>query len=256
MNWVIKFNQLERENTDKVIDIVAKVEKYQEDILDEVFTKAYQLNHSVNNLIDKLNANVIVGEELRVEVEGLIKTHIEMQEEYNKKNSEIIKYVYVCGCEVVELKNNIFESAARYVRTRKDFDMLSRRVDVFSIRMVNMAYSLDMGVIDDGGIFAEVYNNIKSIKKIIEKKNNEFDEKEKLIEQLKQKQKKDYLKIFDYKEMIDLAEKNEYKQIRQTGDHIIMQHKKSNKIVPIPAHELKYGLMLQIQKQIEVNKIC
>ena len=55
--------------------------------------------------------------------------------------------------------------------------------------------------------------------------------------------------------MIDLAEKNEYKQIRQTGEHIIMQHKKSNKIVPIPAHELKYGLMLQIQKQIEVNKI-
>ncbi|NRT71132.1 type II toxin-antitoxin system HicA family toxin [Clostridium beijerinckii] len=51
--------------------------------------------------------------------------------------------------------------------------------------------------------------------------------------------------------MIDLAEKNEYKQVRQSGDHIIMQH---NKTVPIPAHELKYGLMIQIQKQIHANK--
>jgi len=34
-----------------------------------------------------------------------------------------------------------------------------------------------------------------------------------------------------------------------------MQHKKTNKIVPIPAHELKYGLMLQIQKQIQANKV-
>ena len=27
-------------------------------------------------------------------------------------------------------------------------------------------------------------------------------------------------------------------------------------IVPIPVHELKYGLMLQIQKQIKANKIA
>jgi predicted RNA binding protein YcfA (HicA-like mRNA interferase family) len=84
--------------------------------------------------------------------------------------------------------------------------------------------------------------------------NEEIEEELKLIEQFKEKTKRDYFKIFDYKEMINLAEQNEYKQVRQSGDHIIMQHVKSNKIVPIPAHELKYGLMLQIQKQIETNK--
>ena len=93
------------------------------------------------------------------------------------------------------------------------------------------------------------------IKDIIDTRNKEYDERSELLEQLKRKQKKDYLKIFDYKEMIDLAEKHEYKQVRQSGDHIIMQHKKTNKIVPIPAHELKYGLMLQIQKQIHANKV-
>jgi predicted RNA binding protein YcfA (HicA-like mRNA interferase family) len=73
------------------------------------------------------------------------------------------------------------------------------------------------------------------------------------MQKLKESQKKDYSKIFDYKEMIDLSEKNEYKQLGKEGSYYY-QHKKTNKIVPIPAHELKYGLMIQIQKQIQINK--
>ena len=130
-------------------------------------------------------------------------------------------------------------------------------MDVFSKKLANMSIVLEMGSTDETGIFGEVYENIMTIKKIIERKNKEYDDEEyELIEKLKQSQKKNYFKIFDYKEMINLAEQNEYKQVRQSGDHIIMQHNKSNKIVSIPAHELKYGLMLQIQKQIETNKIC
>ena len=34
MNWIIKFNQLEKENTDKTIDIIAKFDKYKYDLLD------------------------------------------------------------------------------------------------------------------------------------------------------------------------------------------------------------------------------
>ena len=94
------------------------------------------------------------------------------------------------------------------------------------------------------------------IQEIGEKKNKAYDDRQcKLMQKLKESQKKDYMKIFDYKEMVSLAEKNEYTKVRQTGDHIIMQHIKTNKIVPIPAHELKYGLMLQIQKQIHTNKV-
>lgn len=129
-------------------------------------------------------------------------------------------------------------------------------MDTFTKKLINMTICLEITDMDNEGVFKDVYYDLMSIKKIIETRNNEYDEEqERLLMQLKESQKKDYFKIFDYKEMIDLAEKNEYKQVRQSGDHIIMQHKKSNKIVPIPAHELKYGLMLQIQKQIHANKV-
>ena len=54
MNWIIKFNQLERENTDKVLDIIAKYDKYKNDMLDDIYTKAYNLKYSIDNLIDKV----------------------------------------------------------------------------------------------------------------------------------------------------------------------------------------------------------
>lgn len=256
MNWIIKFNQLEKENTDKVLDIVTRIDKYKNDKLDEVYTKAYTLKHSIDNLIDKLNAHAIVGEELRQEVERLIRTHIQIQDEYESAMSEIRNYVYICGSEVIELNQGMIKTIKRYLRSNKDFFMMQTRMDVFTKKLIDMSYSLDMLSIDEEGIFPEVYHNIMLIKNIIETRNKEYDDKQyEMMEKLKESQKKDYFKIFDYKEMIDLAEKHGYKQVRQRGDHIIMQHNKTNKILPIPAHELKYGLMLQIQKQIQANKV-
>jgi predicted RNA binding protein YcfA (HicA-like mRNA interferase family) len=255
MNWIIKFNQLEKEYTDKTLDIIAKFDKYKNDMLDDVYTKAYNLKYSIDNLIDKLNENIIVGEELRVEVEKLIHTHIELQDMHEDAVSEIKKYVYDCGMEVVEMKDNMLQITGRYIRSNKDALLLYKRIDVFSRKIINISDLLGMHSTDDNGIFKEVYWDIMTIKKIINTRNEEYDKKYELLEQLKRSERKDYSKIFDYKEMIDLAEKHEYEKVRQSGDHIIMQHKKTNKIVPIPAHELKYGLMLQIQKQIKTNKI-
>ena len=39
-----------------------------------------------------------------------------------------------------------------------------------------------------------------------------------------------------------------------TVDHIILTHEISERIVVIPTHELGYGLMIEIQKQIKTNK--
>ena len=63
-------------------------------------------------------------------------------------------------------------------------------------------------------------------------------------------------KIFDYKKMLKLAINNGYEHKRTTGDHLILQHKESQKIIVIPAHNLGKGLMLEIQKQIRTNKIA
>lgn len=58
------------------------------------------------------------------------------------------------------------------------------------------------------------------------------------------------MKIFDYKDMIKLAELNNYTLDRVCGDHMIYKNIESFKIVVIPAHALGFGLMKKIQKQI------
>ncbi len=256
MNWIIKFNQLEKENTDKVLDIIAKFDEYKNDILDDVYTKAYGLKHSIGNLLDKLNAYAIVGEKLEEEIERLIKLYIEVKEDYEKAEDEIRKYMYTCANEAAEVKCSMIDITSRYLTSKKDAFMFRRRMDVFTAKLINMSFIFDMDSMGEIEVLQENYWDLTAIKKIIDARNKEYDDEQyELIKKLKESQKKDYSKIFDYKDMIDLAEKHEYKQVRQSGDHIIMQHKKTNKIVPIPAHELKYGLMLQIQKQIQINKV-
>lgn len=254
MNWIIKFNQLEKENTDKTLDILAKYDKYKYDLLDDVYIKAHTLKYSIGNLIDKLNVHAIVGEPLKEEVEKLVKDYIQMKDDYENIKDKMKEYMYVCGSEAAQLKSTMIQIISKFIRTQKDALMFDRRMDVFTKKLINMYLEFDMGSMGEIEILQEVYWDLMTIKDIIDTRNKEYDERVELLEKLKQRQKKDYLKIFYYKEMIDLAQEHDYKQVRQSGDHIIMQHNKTNKIVPIPAHELKYGLMLQIQKQIHANK--
>ena len=64
---------------------------------------------------------------------------------------------------------------------------------------------------------------------------------------------KEYIKMFDPKELMALAERNGYTLNRVTGDHYIYEHKTTHKIIVIPMHTIGKGLMLKIQKQIEAN---
>lgn len=252
MNWIIKFNQLEKENTDKVLDIIAKFDKYKNDMLDDMYTKAYNLEYS----IDKLNVEVLRFNELDEEINKLIEIYKEIKNEFDTVMNKVADYLHGTGREVRQLQYNMIETTSRYITSNKEQGMLDRRIDMFGKKLIKMAHTLEIHHVDESIILKEIREKFEIIFKIAEKKlNKEIEEECELIEQLKEKKQRDYFKIFDYKEMINLAEQNEYKQVRISGDHIIMQHKKSNKIVPIPAHELKYGLMLQIQKQISANKI-
>lgn len=80
-DWIIKFNQLEEENTDKTLDILGKYDKYKYELLDEVYIKAHNLKYSIGKLIDKLNINAIVGDPLKEEVEKLVKDYIQMKDD-------------------------------------------------------------------------------------------------------------------------------------------------------------------------------
>jgi len=90
-------------------------------------------------------------------------------------------------------------------------------MDVFTKKLINMYLIFDMGSMEETIILQDVYWDLMMIQDIIDTRNKEYDEKCELLEKLKQNQKKEYLKIFDYKEMIDLAEKHEYKQVSKEG---------------------------------------
>lgn len=124
MNWVTKFNQLEKENTDKIIDIMADFDKYKNDILDNVYTKAYNLKHSIGNLLDKLEAHAIVGEALKTEVERLSKIYIEVADEYKSAMEKIKKYIIICGNKVIELNQKMIRIVEMHLRSNKDLFMM------------------------------------------------------------------------------------------------------------------------------------
>jgi SepF-like predicted cell division protein (DUF552 family) len=256
VNWVVKFDELNQEYTDKALDLIAKYDKHKNDMLNQVYTKAYNLEYSIDKLKDEFYVDVVTSGELCSQIDKLYQIYREIKDEFENVVSEIKKFIYVIGPEIRELQNNMLVITSKFIKSNKDYNMLYKRIDVFSKNLINIAIGLDVHCIDETYILEEIHEDFSILYKMIEKKiNKESEEEHELMEHFKQSQKRNYLKIFDYKEMINLAEEHEYEQIRQCEDIIIMQHKKTNKIVPIPVHELKYGLMLQIQKQIQVNKI-
>lgn len=256
MNWIAKFNILEKECIDKILDIIAEYDNYKNDLLDNVYTEVYRAKPIVNDIIERLNANKITQEQLDnscIEIQGISKI---MCEEYERIGPMLNERVKNCVVEIIKIRNATFDTVYAGIRSKKEYTLMKKRADLVSRKIANMTKIFDMAELDETGITYEIQDDLHMIREIAERKNEEYDEKQKAImDKLKESQKIDYSKIFDYKEMILLAEKNEYTRVRQTGDHIIMQHTETNKIVPIPAHELKYGLMLQIQKQIYANKV-
>lgn len=256
MNWIIKFTQLEKECIDKILDIIARYDDYKNDLLDNVYTEIYKTKPIINDVVEKLNSNSITQEYFDNAFKETQNISNNMGKEYEVIIPKIHKYAEECVAEILKIRNSTFDAISEYLQSKKEYILMKKRADLSSRKIANMVFSFDMAELDEIGIVKEILEDLQMIQEIVQKKNNEYDERQaKLMEKLKEDQKKDYLKIFDYKEMVSLAEKNEYKQVRQTGDHIIMEHITTNKIVPIPAHELKYGLMLQIQKQIKANKI-
>ncbi len=56
--------------------------------------------------------------------------------------------------------------------------------------------------------------------------------------------------------MCKLAIEKGFKAKRTTGDHLMYEHEKTKQLVPIPAHELGYGLMLEIQKELNEKSVA
>lgn len=256
VNWITKYDQLDIEYTDKALDIIVTYDKHKNDMLDKVYTKAENLRYSINNLKHELNVDVAMHKVLGEHINKLFQIYKEIEDEFENVMNEIKKFIYIIGPKIRDLQNNMLVITSKYIKSNKDYNMLYKKIDIFSKNLINIAVGLDIHCIEETSILKEIHKDFNILYKILDKKiNGETEEEYELIEKFKRNQETDYLKVFDYKEMIKLAEKHEYKQVKESGNYIIMQHEITKKIVPIPANELKYGLRLQIQKQILINKI-
>jgi predicted RNA binding protein YcfA (HicA-like mRNA interferase family) len=164
------------------------------------------------------------------------------------------------GTKIQSFYDEVEDRMTVYINRNTDFDLLYKRIHTLAQKFIHMAVGLQMNMLGHDGTIVKTFEQLIELKEIAKKKiTNETDEQiAELLKNFKSKHKdRKYKKIFDYKDMVKEAESNGYEKYRQGAtDHMIFKHPSSNKCVTIPAKTLKFGLMIQIQKQIQANKIA
>ncbi|NFS11568.1 type II toxin-antitoxin system HicA family toxin [Clostridium botulinum] len=251
ISWIKAFNILEDDLIYKHLDKLVEVEKIKETEFNDSYVKFYELQDKIDN-IDINNLPKFLND-----VQLYSKKYLEISNEYQisldkylKKIDEIIE----CFKQYdKEFDNNL----KLYVKDNEtvDINLLFTRICLLNKKTRGMAKSMKLSDLAIDDIRLCVNDDIEILTRIATRKANKKLEQLEL-EQKKIKQRNKYKKIFDYKEMVKLAENNNYEYSRCCGDHAIYVHKDSFKIVVIPQHELGFGLMLDIQKQIKENKVA
>ena len=164
------------------------------------------------------------------------------------------------GKKIQSFYDEVENRLEAYLDENTKFDMVYKRLHTLSQKFIHMAVSLNMNCLGHDGQIVRTTDELLKLNQLAKEKsdaeiNKNNEQIKKIMKELKENKKNNqYKKIFDYKEMVDLARENGYVEDRYNGDHLIMVHSNTNKIVVIPQHKLKYGIMVQIQKQVKANK--
>ena len=243
--WKTVFNDIDKIYTDKVLDIASEFEILRQDSFSNIIVEGYNLNYEM--LINKNNIDADTLFEY-------LNRNNELVQEYNNLLEKMNKQLIIECDKIRAFDDEIEDIVLPYTRYVSDAEELFIRLGVLKAKFFNMLISFDFNKIgEDNYILKENVTLIRQLRrKILDKI---FDESN-FDEQNNNNQKeKNYDKIFDYKQMNKLAESNNYKFARFKGDHKIYVHSQTNKIVVIPQHDLKYGIMCGLQRQIKLNAI-
>ena len=241
-SWVRQFSQRERECNELILDKAVELfEQYGEGFVEsERMYKQLQLELQVKQYQFK-------DKEKQSRYFCMKSTEIdnrtfELYKNTNKLVDDIERFQFKL--------HEFFINTDFNISTQKDVQLFHFRYEHFLKHTGKSLYMFTKEAIDSS------YNVRKTIidKFLEDEKKRQSKENISNITIIKEEQR--YRKIFDYKEMLRLAQQNGYEHKRTSGDHLILQHKKSKNIIVIPAHQLGYGLMLEIQKQIRINKIA
>ncbi|MDB2161243.1 hypothetical protein PMX22_15710 [Clostridium butyricum] len=246
--WKTVFNELDKQYTDKVIEIASDYEIRRQKAFTPILINGYNLNDKLNKYKNTIDAETFY--EYVDENNSYIR-------EYNvltkKMHSELLHQ-----CEKIKsFDDEIQDIVVPYAKQLSDAEPIFSRLGFLKGKFFNMLVAFDCNKIGEGqNIFLEnvmILNEIKN--RLILELENEIKKMDKPINENKPNNEKEHKKIFNYKEMNRIAETNGYKFARFNGDHKIYIHTTTNKLAVIPQHELPYGLMCGIQKQIKQNSL-
>lgn len=247
-SWKVRFNELDSIYTDKILDYICDFERFKEHLLYDYYLKLYQLKDDIEK---EKSFNEMLPEELSNSLSKFKSRFDSIMEEFLDN-----KHILVDKLEELFFKTyGAIDEIKQYfhkVVNLKDTIYFQKRFNAFIAKIKAMLQSFNITTYFDTEL-------LESIVAIFNDKVSSVDIQHYAHVLLTSETSNShrhisYHKIFNPKDMIKLAAEHEYEVARQSGDHIIMIHKTTKKIVPIPYHDLGYGLMIQIQKQIHQNK--
>lgn len=249
MSFEEKLSMYEKETLDSTFDIMGEYEIAKANLLNDAYNKCCILLYNLKN-IDLISNSSL---DLASIINNYIIEFNEIGKEFNKCIDDIIIKYKSIDSDVNNIQIKLFNQMSLYAKCKKDHQLLAARMIKFNNTTNNIYNTLDKSCKYEYYILKEIKSEIESLQKCTDDKY--VREYAAPIIESNKIERKNLIKIFDYKEMVRLAQENNYRQIRCSGDHLIMIHNESNKIVVIPAHELGYGLMIKIQHQIKNNKL-
>ncbi|EOU2017378.1 type II toxin-antitoxin system HicA family toxin [Clostridium perfringens] len=252
-NWITEFNKVERQAYNMTYELGERLEQiYNEGYGNEVYDLCVKtlIETKYNN--KKFNS---IDEKFKYIMSKF--NEIATKSIANDKFVEMVKK----QADEIDLNKTAVSELVYWDVVRKcvgiDYNKFKNRLNLLEFRLSKQldAYQkLFLGAIlaEEGEVKAELNEYVLDFtEKYQNKKLNEIKELENLtIKKCK------YIKIFDYKKMCKLAIEKGFKAKRTTGDHLMYEHEKTKQLVPIPAHELGYGLMLEIQKELNEKSVA
>jgi predicted RNA binding protein YcfA (HicA-like mRNA interferase family) len=269
MNLIKKMNEMEIPIQNGFYQFITRffdtMEKYTDIATDVILhgfeddIKFIQNEDDLINIIDKfctINSNTIIHLNSTYDDK---KRKLDFQQHTTKICST---YIDIMTCYIDKVMAN---ECIPYMKSKKDLDLINKRrlflLNKYNQTFITLTNELFEDFLNDVILFMKDYLlDIVANNESMENKNlNEIieyiPEENIIIEETSTTTKVPKIKkIFNYKNLQNLALNNGYKYKWSSGDHNIFEHSITNKIIVIPSHTLGLGLSIKIQKQIYKNK--
>lgn len=235
MNFIKELNRLESESLHQILTMYIDIlDNVYNDYLFDLEKEVIALNTIVSSTKEKYIASFV-----RVKID---KVYDSLRLYYKITSKELASKNDEVGRIVFNMKNQV----QFMCDTQKEVTIANTRLSLIFHRINGLGNTLRDDMVTN--VILQINNIIDGINRL---SNIEYRKlkristpKENIEESIKLE------KIYNYKDMEALARDNGYEFNRQSGDHLIYKHYKTNRIVVIPAHRLEKSLSFEIQKQL------